>query len=341
MHQRFAAAAADASERRLARCRRDQQDLRVIGTEKAPCCDQQLAHGKAEFGRPLCGSHRFVEELEVLPLFALGHVGPECKRAGDGGEDKKEAGLGPRVDEHDARESEARGRERTDQGDHQGLCKLRRGESGFDYRDHGRDEDDADGVRDRRRDQDQRPGPHAVRVAVVERAKDEKRDAAAQRQLREIEREFHRALPAMHGECDARSHELGREQRRGRNEEQTKDEPELGQGQGVCLLAELQVHDVDLCEVERDGELPPLEREVAREWLEARNVVRPDSRRRDGDGEDEQPGTRRPQREEPVGERRLALDSRVRRRHWRGFLLTASGYGSGGVRLSRDPPSPS
>ena len=202
MHQGLAVRSADASEDRLARSRRQELDLGVLGAEQSSCRDQQLPDREAEFRRALRLAHRLVEELEVLALLPLRHVGAEGGHARERGDDEQQSGGRARLDQQDTGHPEAGGRESANQRDDERPGELRRNELRFGNRDHRRDQRDPDGVGDRRREQHDRPGLHALGPTVLNRAEDEQRDAGAERHLGEIERQLDRPLPPVHGEGD-------------------------------------------------------------------------------------------------------------------------------------------
>src|SRR5205814_7992576 len=93
-----------------------------------------------------------------------------------------------------------------------------------------------------------------------ERAEDDERDSAAERELREIERELDElalALPAGDDQGNESAYKLPDQKGRRGAEQKAECEPDLRQRKRVRLLAELEVNNEDLGEVERECKSPP------------------------------------------------------------------------------------
>ena len=122
-----------------------------------------------------------------------------------------------------------------------------------------------------------------------ERAEDDERDSAAERELGEIERELDElalALPAGDDQGDEGAYELPDQQGRRRAEQQAEREPDLRQRKRVRLLAELEVNDEDLGEVERECEGPPGQMRAGHERRAVEVVDRERPHERAGERED-------------------------------------------------------
>src|SRR2546423_4855626 len=128
-----------------------------------------------------------------------------------------------------------------------------------------------------------------------QRAEDQQCDAAAERQLGEIEGELGelaQLAPApVDDQCDERARELPVQQRRGRCEQKAKGEPDLGQRERVRLLAELEMDDEDLGEIEGEREPVPGEggREPERRDIETVERDHPDEHARNSENGVERP----------------------------------------------------
>ena len=118
-------------------------------------------------------------------------------------------------------------------------------------------------VCDRARDEDEHPEVRRRVGRRSERAEDDQGDPAAERQLGKVERELRELAQLAPAPVDhqrnERADELPDQQRRGRAQQQAQREPDLRQRERVRLLAELEVDDQHLGEIE--GEREPVPRE--------------------------------------------------------------------------------
>ena len=261
VHEQLALGSADAAQRTFAVGGGQEEDLGVLGPKQPARGDQQLPHCETELRCALRRAHRLVEELEVLSLLALLHVAPEGRDGRQDRNDEQEHGGGASLQERHDREAERRGREGAERRRHERSAELRRLEALLGDRDHGRDEEDADDVRDRTRDEHVDPQMRRRVGRRGQRAEDDQGDAAAERQLRKVEgelRELAQLAPApVDDEGEERSDELSDQQRRRRGEEQAESQPDFCQRQRVRLLTELQVDDQNFREIERERQPVP------------------------------------------------------------------------------------
>src|SRR2546430_779708 len=145
------------------------------------------------------------------------------------------------------------------------------------------------------REQDEHPQMRARVGRRGQRAEDQQRDAAAERQLGEIEGELGElaqlASAPVDDQRDERAGELPVQQCRRRCEQEAQCEPNLGQRQRVSLLAELEVDDEDFGEVEGKREPVPREGrgEPERGGIEAVDRDHPDDDARKGENGVEHP----------------------------------------------------
>src|SRR5581483_10791153 len=104
MHEQLAPCPADAPQRPFLVGGREEKDLRVLGPEEPPCCDEKLPDGQAELRRALRRAHRLVQELHMLPLLALLHVAAEGCNGGEDRNDEQEDGEWPNLEQrHDGK----------------------------------------------------------------------------------------------------------------------------------------------------------------------------------------------------------------------------------------------
>ena len=226
MHEQLPFRAADAPQRPSAVGGRQQQDLGVLGAEQPARSHQQLPDREAELRRALRRAHRLVQELDVLPLLALLHVAPERRDGSEDGDDEQEDGGRPYLEELDDREAQRRCRERAERGRDERVSELGRLEALLGDRDHRRDEQDADDVGHGAREQHEHPQVRRRVGRRGQRAEDQQRDSAAERQLGEVEGELgelaHLAPAPVHDEGDERADELSDEQRGGSREQKAQ-----------------------------------------------------------------------------------------------------------------------
>ena len=217
VHQQLALRTADAAQRPLLVCGREEEDLAVLGAEQAARGDEKLPDREAELRRTLRRAHRLVEELDVLPLLALLHVAAEGRDARKDRNDEQEDSGRAHLEELDDSEAERRGRERAKRGGDERPSELRCLEALLGDRDHRRDEQDAHDVGHGAREQDEDPQVRRRVGRRSERAEDQQGDAAAERQLGEVERELGElaqlAPASVDDQRDERAHELSDQQR--------------------------------------------------------------------------------------------------------------------------------
>ena len=216
---------------------RQEQDLGVLGAEQPAGGDEKLPDREAELRRTLRRAHRLVEELHVLPLLALLHVAAEGRDARKDRNDEQEDGGRAHLEELDDGEAERRGRERAERRGDERPTELGRLETLLGDRDHRRDEQDAHDVGHGARDQDEHPQVRRRVGRRGERAEDQQGDAAAERQLGEVEGELGelaQLAPApVDDQRDERAHELSDQQRRGRASSRPSVSP-ISVSESVC-----------------------------------------------------------------------------------------------------------
>ncbi len=126
------------------------------------------------------------------------------------------------------------------------------------------------------------PDPH-------DRVEHDDGDARLEEEMANVERGLQRALAPVEHERAPGADELGDREHQGVDEEQADDEGDLAQRERVGLATELQVHDVDLGEVEHRREHEPGDAEAA---AQRRQV--PHERGIEDDAGDRQTGVEEP-----------------------------------------------
>ena len=162
LHQAFTVLAAHALQGFLARHRREQEDLRVVGAEQATGRDQQLAHREAELRGTLRRAHRLVEELDPLTLLTLVHVRAERDATGDHRQREQQERHGVARQQLDDQQPQTAGGQRPDRRDDEHPAELRGREQTLRDGDHRRDEQHAHRVRHDRGKERREPGGDAV-----------------------------------------------------------------------------------------------------------------------------------------------------------------------------------
>ena len=139
LHQAFTVLAAHALKRFLARHRREQEDLGVVGAEQGDGSDQQLAHREAELRGTLRRAHRLVEELDPFTLLTLVHVRGTRRHRRSPAARATRAPRG-RALQLDDQQPQTAGGQRPDRRDDEHPAELRGGEQTLGDGDHRRDE---------------------------------------------------------------------------------------------------------------------------------------------------------------------------------------------------------